>query len=368
MTPHPHARTVHHWISLGRFHPYLAAAGGDESKACELYEWSVALTGASFEAFHYVEVVTRNATDRELRVHLNEPGRGIPWFLLTVSAKRQVQDGIDRNVSEVRARLRREHSQKETRDQIIAGLSFGFWVSMLGSEHEQLWREALHRAFPYSSGKRHDVASAMNALRVFRNRLAHHDSLLATDVPFRLSQMIDVVAWADPDAARWLRRIERVTEVHRLRPAARNDTVVVPARNAWGLYQSTRAYVCQAGRSFQPVDHLAFYSQRQILPEVPKILFRLDNVDWTVGEVNRLRATGERRDALLADIIEVSRKQGWTEGRYQVFGLTAPGSAGHLTLPTPIPHHSRGRGSAFTQGQRYVVRDRLRRARSTADL
>ncbi|MFE2613241.1 hypothetical protein ACFXA2_06465 [Micromonospora chalcea] len=149
MTPHPHARTVHHWISLGRYHPYLAAAGGDESKACELYEWSVALTGASFEAF------------------------------LTVSGKRQVQDGI---------------------------------------------------------------------------------------------------------------------------------------------------------------------------------------------EVNRLRATGERRDALLADIIEVSRKQGWTEGRYQVFGLTAPGSAGHLTLPTPIPHHSRGRGSAFTQGQRYVVRDRLRRARSTADL
>ena len=170
---------MHHWISLGRYHPYLAAAGGDESKACELYEWSVALTGASFEAFHYVEVVTRNAIDREMRAHLNEPGRGIPWFLLTVSGKRQVQDGI---------------------------------------------------------------------------------------------------------------------------------------------------------------------------------------------EVNRLRATGERRDALLADIIEVSRKQGWTEGRYQVFGLTAPGSAGHLTLPTPIPHHSRGRGSAFTQGQRYVVRDRLRRARSTADL
>ncbi|MFG1719441.1 hypothetical protein ACGFII_12470 [Micromonospora chalcea] len=121
MTPHPHARTVHHWISLGRYHPYLAAAGGDESKACELYEWSVALTGASFEAFHYVEVVTRNAIDREMRAHLNEPGRGIPWFLLTVSGKRQVQDGIDRNVSEVRARLRREHSQKETRDQIIAG-------------------------------------------------------------------------------------------------------------------------------------------------------------------------------------------------------------------------------------------------------
>ncbi|MFI7217745.1 hypothetical protein [Micromonospora maritima] len=368
MTQHPYARTAQHWLSPGRFQTYLAAAGGDESKACELYEWSVALTGASFEAFHYVEVVTRNAIDREMRTHLDEPGKGLPWFLLPVSSKRQVQDSIDRQVAEVRARLRREHPRKESRDQIIAGLSFGFWVSLLGSEHEQLWRDALHRAFPNSSGKRHDVASAMNALRVFRNRLAHHDSLLATDVPFRLSQMIDAIRWADPDAARWVTRTERVTEVHRQRPAARNDTVVVPARNAWGLYRSVRAYVCQAGRSFQPVEHLAFYSQRQIHPEIPKILFRLDNVDWTIGEINRLRATGNNRDADLADIIEVSRKHGWTEGRYQVLGLTAPGSAGHLTLPAPIPHQGRGRGSAFTQGQRYVVRDRLRRARSTADL
>ncbi|WP_433283639.1 hypothetical protein [Micromonospora sp. CA-244673] len=368
MTLHPYARTIRHWLSPGRFQTYLAAAGGDDSKACELYEWSAALTAASFEAFHYVEVVTRNTIDRVLREHLNEAERGIPWFLLPMGGRKETQERIDRNVSEVRTRLRREHPRKETRDQIIAGLSFGFWVGLFGSEHEQLWRDALHRAFPHSSGKRHDVASALNALRVFRNRLAHHDSLLATDVPFRLTQMLDVVRWADPDAAAWLAANERVTEVHGRRPAARNDTVVVPARDAWGLYQSARAYVCQPGRSFQPVDHLAFYSQRQIHPEVPKILFRLDNVDWTAGEVNRLRTTGLTRDAQLADIIETSWKHGWTEGRYQVFGLSAPGSAGHLTLPAPVPHHARGRGSAFTQGQRYVVRDRLRRASSTADL
>ncbi|WFE32488.1 hypothetical protein [Micromonospora sp. WMMD975] len=320
------------------------------------------MTGASFEAFHYVEVVTRNAIDRVMREHLGEPEKGIPWVLLPIGVRRPVQDRIDRNVAEVRDRLRREHPRKETRDQIIASLSFGFWVALLGSEHEQLWRDALHRSFPYSSGKRHDVASALNALRMFRNRLAHHDSLLTTDVPFRLSQMIEVARWADPQAAHWLARTERVTEVHRQRPAPRNDTVVVSARNAWGLYQAARAYVCQ------PVEHLAFYSQRQINQEVAKILFRLDNVDWTVGEINRLRTTGETLDATLAEIIEVSRKHGWTEGRYQVFGLTAPGSAGHLTLPAAIPHHERGRGSAFTQGQRYVVRDRLRRARSTADL
>ncbi|MFG1881231.1 hypothetical protein [Micromonospora sp. NPDC049102] len=101
---------------------------------------------------------------------------------------------------------------------------------------------------------------------------------------------------------------------------------------------------------------------------MPKIVFRVDNVDWSAGEINRLRVTGQARDARVADIIEASRKLGWTDGRYQVFGLTEPGMRGHLSLRQPVPHLARGRGSAFTQGQRYVVRDRLRRATTTTDI
>ncbi|MFD6567291.1 hypothetical protein [Micromonospora profundi] len=89
---------------------------------------------------------------------------------------------------------------------------------------------------------------------------------------------------------------------------------------------------------------------------------------WSLGEINRLRSTGQTRDAQVADIIEASRKLGWTDGRYQVFGLTRPGTEGHLTLRQPVPHLARGRGSAFTQGQRYIVRDRLRRAATTSDI
>jgi hypothetical protein len=307
VTEHPHVGAVCDWISPGRFESYLRAAGGDASKACELYEWSAALTSASFEAIHYVEIVARNAIDTQMRRHMREDRSGIPWFLLPITQRKPIQDSIDRNVGEVRQRLRRENPNKETRDQILAGLSFGFWVHLIGSEHEQLWRAALHRAFPNSSGKRSDVASALNALRVFRNRLAHHDSLLAVDVPFRLAQMADVVGWIDPAAAAWFRSTERVTDVHTRRPPGRRDTVVVAAGDAWPLYQEVRAYVCQAGRSFQPVDYLAFYSRAMIQREVPKIIARVDFVDWADGEVNRLRATGDPRDGRIADIIEASR-------------------------------------------------------------
>lgn len=368
MPGHPYAAALPNWISPGRFEPYLRAAGDDVDTGCEVYEWSASLTSVSFQAIHYVEVLTRNAIDTQMRAYLREDRAGIPWFLLPVTKDKSLQDRIDRDIDRVRQRLRNENARKEIRGQIIAGLSFGFWAHLLGPKHDQLWRDALHKAFPNSSGRRADVASAMFTLNKFRNRLAHHDSLLAADVPFRLSQMLDVMRWIDPNAAAWLTSTEQVTAVHATRPTSRRDTVVVAATHAWPLYRTTRAYVCQSGRSFQPVDHLAFYSAGQIHREVPKILFRIDHVDWTDAEVRRLRATGDPRDAWIAEVIEQSRAARWSEGRYQVFLLTHPGQEGHLTLKSSIPHSARGRGSAFTQSQRYVVRDALRRATSTATL
>lgn len=152
------------------------------------------------------------------------------------------------------------------------------------------------------------------------------------------------------------------------RPLRQRDTVIVAAKDAWPLYQALSAYVCQAGRSFQSVRYLAFYADREIKPEVALVCRRLDNVDWTDAEVKRLLASSAADDHRLARIITESRTRGWTEGRYQVFELTNPGEVGHLTLPGPIPHLARGRGSAFTQGQRYTQHEVLKRASSTEEL
>lgn len=174
--------------------PYLKAAGEDPDKALQLYLWNTRLASACFE-----------------------------------TVRRRVRD------------LRRE-----TRDQIIAGLSFGFWANLLHSDHEQMWRECLNQAFPGSSGHREDVAAVVEPLRVFRNRLAHHDSLLSINVIFQHDQLLRLAGWVDPAAAAL----------------------------AWGLYQTTHVYVCQAGRAVRVCDYLAFYADREIKPEVPKVLGR----------------------------------------------------------------------------------------------
>jgi hypothetical protein len=353
-------------VSPERFSSYLKAAGGDRDRAVALYEWNVSLAGACFEAFHYVEIIVRNAIDRELRTHFAEERRGIPWFLLPAPGKHQAT--FAESIERVRKRLRDQGPQRETRDQILAGVDFGFWTSLLHSENEELWRQALRKAFPHSSGKRKDVVAALEALRIFRNKLAHHDSLLAVDVSFKLAQMRDVLRWVDPDGEQWLAGKERIAEINAARPLARPDTVVVAAKDAWPLYLAVGAYLCQAGRAFPPVNYLAFYADKEIKPEVARILRRLDNVDWTQAEANRLQGSTDPGDHRLALLITQTRALGWREGRYQVFDLTMQGQPGHATLPSAIRHTASGKGSAFTQGQRYVVREALTEAATTADL
>jgi hypothetical protein len=155
--------------------------------------------------------------------------------------------------------------------------------------------------------------------------------------------------------------------VYRGRPVAPVDTVVVPARDAWPLYQEVAAYVCQPGRTFRPVERIAFYADGEIKADVPKILQRWDQVEWSTHEAARL-AHGDAGDRRLSEIILSTFPQGRTIGRAQVFDLTRPGHPDHKALPHPVRHHGRGRGSAFVQRQRYTSMADLARAASTADL
>lgn len=356
--------------------PYLVAADRDPVKALELYEWSAELAGLSFQAMHYVEVVVRNSLDRVLSEHHYEVSRGIPWFLQACAPSGKAQTAIDTQVERVRDRLRKVSPRRDTRDQIVAGLDFGFWTSLLHTDYDQLWRDAIRKAFPHSPGRRSDVVSLLEALRLFRNRLAHHDSLLNVDVLLRVGQMGTVMGWVDPAAGKWLQNISaRIVALNAQRPVQRLDTVVVAAARAYDLYLQCGAYVCQPGRTFRPVSYLAFYNRQQIETEITQILWHLDDVPWTNAYANHLAASGNADDADLASVITTShavldeRNQPvWHGGRYQVFKLTLPAEKNHLTIPLPVLHLPRGRGSAFTQKQRYVSRDALAAASDTASL
>ncbi|MDH3050081.1 hypothetical protein QEN42_09365, partial [Gordonia alkanivorans] len=358
-------------LTATRLAPYLLESQGDEALALELYAWNAAMAAACMETLAYVEVMLRNAVDRELSIHAREATRKIPWFMIP-SITGASQASITRSIDETRARLRGLSEHRDSRDQIIAGLSFGFWPQLFGPKHEDLWRAALNRALPGADRNlRKSVSAKLDRIRPFRNRLAHHDSLLTQDIMFHLQEMLTLVEWINPDARRWVEAHERVSAVYKKRPVTPLDTLVVPATNAWPLYLSLGIYICPPTRNFRPFEYLAFYTDGEVKPKVARLRHHRDNVEWSTAEAARLTALAgptHKFDRQIGAAIAACRRDGWTEGRYQIFMLSKAEDPTTITLTAPIPHTQTGRGQGFVRRHRYISHHSLQTATTTDDL
>lgn len=199
------------WLSAARFAPFLASADGDIARAVALYEWHADLSAALFSMIRGVEVMLRNTVDRELGAGQPQSPLHRTWLfdlgVLRPAAVKQVVVAVERL-----GRI------EPTRDAVIAMLPLGFWAMLFGRRYDGVWQQGLHRAFPFGTVSREGVGRAVDRLQRLRNRVAHHDSLLAVDVRGAFDDALLLAGWIDPAAARWLRRQVRVDAVLARRP------------------------------------------------------------------------------------------------------------------------------------------------------
>lgn len=316
-----------------RLAPYLRRSDHDPARALDYYRWSHAMASECWTVIAHFEVLLRHRVDAVMAEHAREEHVKIPWFFHTALLPPGTHEPL-------RAQLDRLSQEgRLDRDQVIAVMTFGFWKSFFASD--ELWRASLHRVFTHRAGL----------------------------------QRKDVTARLETSSAG--------KDVYSESPHQPTDTVVVAARDAWPLYaalcdpaaQAPPAYVCQPGRFFKPVDRLGFYSDQMIHRELPQVLHRVDNIEWTLQNAGVLSGSEDRLDRKVAALIEWSagpgarffdfEDPGTPTGRFQVFLLSSPGDPRHKTLPADIPHHARGRGSALTQRQRCVSSHSLDTAEST---
>ena len=135
------------------------------------------------------------------------------------------------------------------------------------------------------------------------------------------------------------------------------NVVVVAARSAWPLYQKLSVYICQSGRSFAPVDYIAFYAEKEIKPIAAKIISIQDNIIFD----------REREKDELTNIINSILDLGYLEDGSvaKLFILTEQENNNTIKLPFGIKNDL---PSAFTMGQRYAELDSLMKARNTSDI
>lgn len=201
------------WITEVRFAPYVVKADGDHRGAVALYVWNARISAAMFETLHHVEVILRNSVDSQflpvdagaapLETWLEDPA------ILNDASRRRVRETI--------ARISRE-GKAPSRGRVVAGLSFGFWRALFDKKYDGLWVSRLHRAFPAGSGDRAEVATLMSNLVPFRNRLAHHETIMGRPIDTHYEEMLTLVGLIDPAARVWTEQISRVREVLNTRP------------------------------------------------------------------------------------------------------------------------------------------------------
>jgi hypothetical protein len=179
----------------------VRATGDDLDRAVELYLWNAGVAGALWEVLGHVEVVLRNVLHDALTARHQRLGRTGQWYDdLTRELSQHARDDISR----AKQRLQRAGAPLLP-GKIVAELSFGFWRFLLARRYTASLWPALRPAFEYLPGSDRRLLEAPVArLHVLRNRVAHHEPLLAEPLGDRYTDLLDVVGFVRPQLRDWL--------------------------------------------------------------------------------------------------------------------------------------------------------------------
>ncbi|GHA09252.1 hypothetical protein ACFOOM_13030 [Streptomyces echinoruber] len=197
-----------HSLSLPRLKRYIRAARGDARAAVRLYWWNIEASAALYGPLHCLEIALRNRLHHRLETAYGRPDW---WTGAPLNARGQ------RLVAEARAKCARRGSRRVTADDVVAELTFGFWVSLLSSASgydRYFWVPVLHRAFPHYSGRRDALYDGLSSLVLLRNRVMHHEPVHHRDLAADHDKIYRVLGYLDPELAAEARAMDRFPTVY----------------------------------------------------------------------------------------------------------------------------------------------------------
>lgn len=210
--------TLSHLLTVERLSSYLRACDADINRALRLYEWNMSAGSAVIATTGTVEVIVRNALDRQLNSWARRKGHQDWLGVLPLD-----QRGRD-DVAKARSRATLRGRRTEEHGRVVAELSFGFWRYLISQRyHASLWVPSLHKAFPGAvtdiRTRRQDVERRLVNLMLVRNRAAHHEPIHRRDLLADLEDAIELVGWVHPQAGAWVGAVSALRQVASARPA-----------------------------------------------------------------------------------------------------------------------------------------------------
>lgn len=182
-------------LSPERLAGYVALAKGDKRLAIRLSERNTSLSEALYGVIQGLEIAFRNSLDHTLTKELGRPD----WY-----------DHIAWEEKE----LESIHKAKENvtiwgktvmPGRVIAELTLGFWVQLIARKYEKaLWVKYLHRAFPLKLNRK-VLFQRLDNIKNLRNRIAHHEPIIARDLQQDYAGTIEAIKWVSPTVSLWVK-------------------------------------------------------------------------------------------------------------------------------------------------------------------
>lgn len=186
-------------IGRERLTYYLKETATDR-EALSLYQINGELSKHIHEVIGGFEVALRNRVAKSLSSH----NKRADWyrkreFMMKLSEDRRA------NVREVRARLRADN-REERPGRVVAGLTFHFWVSMHEKKYRDLiWTPHLYKLWPPGTNIK-IVHKDLTKMRDLRNRIAHHEPIVAEGWHQRVDMLWDRFQQIAPEGSAWYQR------------------------------------------------------------------------------------------------------------------------------------------------------------------
>lgn len=190
MLKHYNYDILAHFLSPDRLATYMRKAQHDKEKAAELYIENLNQCSLLYGKLHWLEVGLRNAMNRKLSQKYGGAWFDSPHIGLT-----------DKDISQIekaKAQLQKENKPLSNSN-IIAQLSFGFWVNLFNNDYDTLWRHCLRRTFAADKLERKRISRTLHPLLKLRNRIAHYEPILGYNLPSMQQDMVDIIRWIEPN-------------------------------------------------------------------------------------------------------------------------------------------------------------------------
>ncbi|MER6083801.1 hypothetical protein [Streptomyces sp. NPDC001833] len=191
-------------LSLPRLRRYIRAAHGDARAAERLYWWNIEVSAALLGPLHCLELALRNALNNALAGH---HGRRDWWAVAPLNERGR------RLVDDARRSCERRLS-RTTPDDMVAELSFGFWVSLLSHGYDRhFWVPVLHSAFPHYRGRRNRLYHDLTSLVLLRNRVMHHEPVHHRHLAADHDTVYRVLGYLSPELVKEAQTMDRFQAV-----------------------------------------------------------------------------------------------------------------------------------------------------------